>query len=137
MNAPLIPFSLPILSYDVSVDSNGKKKTVKKESSYECFLDNSVASELRWETYFPEQKKNLGDFDVYVKSLKNNGKGLGDLLSMLKAVYCIIDFGENKVSFKDFASMFSFSDKEYAEKLVGSISEIFELAYPQEKKQSF
>lgn len=128
----MIKFTLPILEQELV----GKQltSTVKDMT---CFLDISATAQEVWEREFPIQSKNEGLFDyierIRVEASKVEKPSVSIIISALKAIYCMIKF-EKPVSKDEFLSLFSFTNAEYFNNLTQKLFDVFEAAYPDERK---
>ena len=99
---------------------------VKKQSEKVFDLDTSLASQIRFETRFPElaQKEDL---DGYSKRIcKVEELSVAVIISKMKMLYCYFD---TEISFIDFLKLFDLSDLEYVKKLTSEIKQAFELIF--------
>lgn len=128
----MIKFTLPILEQELN---DGKLVNTQREMT--CFLDISAAAQEVWEREFPVQAKQEGLFD-YIERIQ---KAASDdekatvpvIISALKAIYCLIRF-EKPISKDEFLSLFSFTNLDYFEKLTTRLMEVFQVVYPEERK---
>ena len=99
---------------------------VKKQSEKVFDLDTSLASQIRFETRFPElaQKEDL---DGYSKRIcKVEELSVAVIISKMKMLYCYFD---TEISFIDFLKLFDLSDLEYVKKITSEIKQAFELIF--------
>ena len=127
----MIKFKIPVLEQELVND-----EIVNSKKEITCFLDVSAASQEVWEREFPVQAKQEGLFD-YIERIKAQTEGkdasISTVISALKAIYCMIRF-EKPMTKDEFLSLFSFTDKEYFNDLVSRLLKIFELVYPDDRK---
>lgn len=100
---------------------------VKKQSEKVFDLDTSLASQIRFETKFPElaQKEDL---DGYSKRIcKVEELSVAVIISKMKMLYCWFD---TDLCFIDFLKLFDLTDTDYTvNKLTKAIKEAFELIF--------
>jgi hypothetical protein len=100
---------------------------VKKESEKVFELDTSLASQIRFETKFPDlaQKEDL---DGYSKRIcKVEELSVAVIISKMKMLYCWFD---TDLCFIDFLKLFDLTDTDYTvNKLTKAIKEAFELIF--------
>lgn len=127
----MIKFRLPVLEQELV-----GKEIVSSTKEMVCFLDISAAAQEVWEREFPVQAKREGLFD-YIERVKEQTSGekpsISSVVSALKAIYCMIKF-EKPMTKDEFLSLFSFTDKQYFNDLVARLLSIFEVVYPEERK---
>lgn len=127
----MIKFKMPVLEQELV---NNEIVNSRKEMT--CFLDVSAASQEVWEREFPLQAKQEGLFD-YIERIRvqasDKDARISTVISALKAIYCMIRF-EKPMTKDEFLSLFSFTDKEYFNELVARLLKIFELVYPDDRK---
>ena len=127
----MIKFRLPVLEQELV-----GKEIVSSTKEMVCFLDVSAAAQEVWEREFPVQAKQEGLFD-YIERIKEQTSGekpsISSVVSALKAIYCMIKF-EKPMTKDEFLSLFSFTDKQYFNDLVARLLSIFEVVYPEERK---
>ena len=112
---------LPIQTKDIV---NGE--LVKKQSEKVFEIDTSLASQIRFETKFPELAQRE-DLDGYSKRIcKVEELSVAVIISKMKMLYCWFD---TELEFIDFLKLFDLSDKEYVEKLTDGIKVAFELIF--------
>lgn len=112
-------FKMPILKQEVIKDN------IKKNKEYINFnIDVSLASQMRYETKFPELAKNedLYNYSIRIMSLKD--LTISKILSEIKLLYCWI---ETDIEFIDFVKLFNFTDEDYIKELVDSLKKAFDL----------
>ena len=128
----MIKFTLPILEQELV----GKQLT-STTKDMTCFLDISATAQEVWEREFPIQAKNEGLFDyierIRVAASKVEKPSVSIIISALKAIYCMIKF-EKPMSKDEFLSLFSFTNAEYFNNLTQKLFDVFEAAYPDERK---
>ena len=100
---------------------------VKKQSEKVFDLDTSLASQIRFETKFPDlaQKEDL---DGYSKRIcKVEELSVAVIISKMKMLYCWFD---TDLCFIDFLKLFDLTDTDYTvNKLTKAIKEAFELIF--------
>lgn len=100
---------------------------VKKQSEKVFDLDTSLASQIRFETKFPNlaQKEDL---DGYSKRIcKVEELSVAVIISKMKMLYCWFD---TDLCFIDFLKLFDLTDTDYTvNKLTKAIKEAFELIF--------
>jgi hypothetical protein len=100
---------------------------VKKQTEKVFELDTSLASQIRFETKFPElaQKEDL---DGYSKRIcKVEELSVAVIISKMKMLYCWFD---TDLCFIDFLKLFDLTDTDYTvNKLTKAIKEAFELIF--------
>ena len=101
---------------------NGKLE--KKQGTFVADLDMSLASQIRFESKFPDlaQREDLYNYSKRISEVKEMSAPV--LISKMKMLYCWFD---TDVSFVDFLKLFDLTDKEYVEKLTGEIKTVFDL----------
>lgn len=125
----MIKFELPTLKQEFI---NGELKSTK--GNIDCYFDMSAAAQITWEREFPAQAEKIALFD-YVDKLNNlKIKDTATAITALKVIYCFLVF-EKPMSVLEFLRMFSFSDKEYFDELVGKLKEIMSAIFPEDKKK--
>ncbi len=128
----MIKFTLPVLEQELV-----GKQVVGTTKDMVCYLDISATAQEVWEREFPAQAKQEGLFD-YIERISAITKqqkkvSIPVVISALKAIYCMIKF-EKPMSKDEFLSLFSFTDNEYFSNLTQRLFEVFEAAYPEERK---
>lgn len=113
---------LPIQTKDIV---NGE--LVKKQSEKVFDLDTSLASQIRFETKFPELAQRE-DLEGYSKRIcKVEELSVAVIISKMKMLYCWFD---TDLCFIDFLKLFDLTDTDYTvNKLTKSIKEAFELIF--------
>lgn len=100
---------------------------VKKQTEKVFDLDTSLASQIRFETKFPDlaQKEDL---DGYSKRIcKVEELSVAVIISKMKMLYCWFD---TDLCFIDFLKLFDLTDTDYTvNKLTKAIKEAFELIF--------
>lgn len=100
---------------------------VKKQSEKVFDLDTSLASQIRFETKFPELAQRE-DLDGYSKRIcKVEELSVAVIISKMKMLYCWFD---TDLCFIDFLKLFDLTDTDYTvNKLTKAIKEAFELIF--------
>ena len=100
---------------------------VKKQSEKVFDLDTSLASQIRFETKFPDLAKKE-DLDGYSKRIcKVEELSVAVIISKMKMLYCWFD---TDLCFIDFLKLFDLTDTDYTvNKLTKAIKEAFELIF--------
>lgn len=100
---------------------------VKKQSEKVFDLDTSLASQIRFETKFPELAQRE-DLDGYSKRIcKIEELSVAVIISKMKMLYCWFD---TDLCFIDFLKLFDLTDTDYTvNKLTKAIKEAFELIF--------
>ena len=113
---------LPIQTKDIV---NGV--LVKKQSEKVFEIDTSLASQIRFETKFPELAQRE-DLDGYSKRIcKVEELSVAVIISKMKMLYCWFD---TDLCFIDFLKLFDLTDTDYTvNKLTKAIKEAFELIF--------
>ena len=113
---------LPIQTKDIV---NGE--LVKKQSEKVFDLDTSLASQIRFETKFPELAQRE-DLEGYSKRIcKVEELSVAVIISKMKMLYCWFD---TDLCFIDFLKLFDLTDTDYTvNKLTKSIKEAFEIIF--------
>ena len=97
---------------------------IKEQGEKEFELDMSLASQIRFETKFPElsTREDLYGYTKRISEVKELSGAV--IISKMKMLYCWFD---TDLSFIDFLKMFDLSDMEYSQKLTDKIHQIFEI----------
>lgn len=100
---------------------------VKKQSEKVFDLDTSLASQIRFETKFPELAQRE-DLDGYSKRIcKIEELSVAVIISKMKMLYCWFD---TDLCFIDFLKLFDLTDTDYTvNRLTKAIKEAFELIF--------
>ena len=100
---------------------------VKKQSEKVFDLDTSLASQIRFESKFPELAQRE-DLDGYSKRIcKVEELSVAVIISKMKMLYCWFD---TDLCFIDFLKLFDLTDTDYTvNKLTKAIKEAFELIF--------
>lgn len=100
---------------------------VKKQSEKVFDLDTSLASQIRFETKFPDLAQRE-DLDGYSKRIcKIEELSVAVIISKMKMLYCWFD---TDLCFIDFLKLFDLTDTDYTvNKLTKAIKEAFELIF--------
>ena len=100
---------------------------VKKQSEKVFDLDTSLASQIRFETKFPDLAQRE-DLDGYSKRIcKVEELSVAVIISKMKMLYCWFD---TDLCFIDFLKLFDLTDTDYTvNKLTKAIKEAFELIF--------
>lgn len=100
---------------------------VKKQSEKVFDLDTSLASQIRFETKFPDLA-HKEDLDGYSKRIcKVEEISVAVIISKMKMLYCWFD---TDLCFIDFLKLFDLTDTDYTvNKLTKAIKEAFELIF--------
>lgn len=123
----MIKLKLPVLNQEVK---DGKLLSYKTE--IDCSLDVSALSQEIWEREFPAQAKQEALFD-YMDRVVKQPNSMGKAISVIKILYCFIRF-DRPTSKDSWLSMFNLLDTEYVNELIGKISEVFKIIYPDDRK---
>lgn len=104
-----------------------KNGNTKKEKKYmDIDIDVTLASQIRFETKFPELAKNE-DLYSYSQRIQNIKEiSIGKILSQLKLLYCWIDI---ELEFIDFLKLFDMTDIDYVNELTNSLKNAFEVIF--------
>lgn len=100
---------------------------LKKQSEKVFDLDTSLASQIRFETKFPElaQREDLEGYSKRIYKVKKLSVAV--IISKMKMLYCWFD---TDLCFIDFLKLFDLTDTDYTvNKLTKSIKEAFELIF--------
>lgn len=99
-------------------------KLVKTKDKFIADLDMSLASQIRFETKFPElaKQEDLLGYSKRISEIKEITSA--GIISKMKMLYCWFD---TEISFVDFLKMFDLSDEEYVKELTTQIKTIFDL----------
>lgn len=99
---------------------------VKKQSEKVFDLDTSLASQIRFETKFPElaQREDLDGYSKRICAIEELSAPI--IISKMKMLYCWFD---TEISFIDFLKLFDLTDIEYINKMTNAIKEAFELIF--------
>ena len=112
---------LPIQTKDIV-----KGELIKKQSFKEFEIDTSLASQIRFESKFPDLAQRE-DLEGYSKRIcKIEELSVPVIISKMKMLYCWFD---TDVCFIDFLKMFDLTDVEYVKNVTGVIKEAFELIF--------
>lgn len=100
---------------------------VKKQTEKVFELDTSLASQIRFETKFPDLAQRE-DLDGYSKRIcKVEELSVAVIISKMKMLYCWFD---TDLCFIDFLKLFDLTDTDYTvNKLTKAIKEAFELIF--------
>jgi hypothetical protein len=100
---------------------------VKKQTEKVFDLDTSLASQIRFETKFPDLALKE-DLDGYSKRIcKVEELSVAVIISKMKMLYCWFD---TDLCFIDFLKLFDLTDTDYTvNKLTKAIKEAFELIF--------
>lgn len=123
----MIRIKLPILNQQV-IDG----KLVSSKSEMNCSLDVSALSQEIWEREFPKQAEKEALFD-YMDRIIKQPDSMSKAISTIKILYCFIHF-ETPMTKDSWLSMFNLLDVDYVKELVDTITKVFNLIYPQERK---
>ena len=111
-------FKFPVIRKEI-VD--GK---VKKEKGYIDFdVDVSLASQVRYETKFPDlaKREDLYNYSKRISEIKE--LSTAKILSWLKLLYCWIDID---IEFIDFLKLFDLTDTEYVKEFTKALQDSFD-----------
>ena len=99
---------------------------VKKQSEKVFDLDTSLASQIRFETKFPElaQKEDLEGYSKRICKVEELSVAV--IISKMKMLYCWFD---TELEFIDFLKLYDLTDIEYIKKMTNAIKEAFELIF--------
>ena len=112
---------LPIQQKEIK---DSKLNIIEAEKEFE--LDMSLASQIRFETKFPELAERE-DLYGYAKRISEiNSLSAAVIISKMKMLYCWFD---TEIQFIDFLKMFDLTDLEYTKKLTDKMNEIFSIVY--------
>ena len=112
---------LPIQTKEIVED-----KLVKTEGEKEFELDTTLASQIRYETKFPELAANEDLFEYSKRISAVEQLSAAATISKMKILYCWLD---TDIEFIDFLKMFDLADFEYINKLTKAIQKSFELVF--------
>lgn len=111
-------FKFPVIRKEI-VD--GK---VKKEKGYIDFdVDVSLASQVRYETKFPDLAKREDLYNYSKRISEVEELSTAKILSWLKLLYCWIDID---IEFIDFLKLFDLTDKEYVKDFTKALKDAFD-----------
>lgn len=113
---------LPIQTKEVI---NGE--LVKKQTEKVFDLDTSLASQIRFETKFPEmaQREDLFGYSKRICEVEELTASI--IISKMKMLYCWFD---TELSFIDFLKLFDLTDTDYTiNKLTKAMQEAFEIIF--------
>lgn len=97
---------------------------IKKQKSYIDFeIDVTLASQIRYETKFPELAKNEDLYGYSARICAIKELSVAKILSELKLLYCWID---TDLEFIEFLKLFDLTDEEYVKELVKTLTEAFD-----------
>lgn len=97
---------------------------IKKQKSYIDFeIDVTLASQIRYETKFPELAKNEDLYGYSTRICAIKDLSVAKMLSWLKLLYCWID---TDLEFIEFLKLFDLTDEEYVKELVKTLTEAFD-----------
>lgn len=97
---------------------------VTKEKQYIDFdVDVSLASQVRYETKFPDlaKREDLYNYSKRISEIKE--LSTAKILSWFKLLYCWIDID---IEFIEFLKLFDLTDQKYVEELVKILQESFD-----------
>lgn len=97
---------------------------LKKTKIYIDFdVDVSLASQIRYETKFPDlaKREDLYNYSQRISEMKE--LSAGKILSWLKLLYCWID---TEIEFVDFVKLFDLTDQDYVKEFVNSLANAFD-----------
>ena len=99
---------------------------VKKESEKVFELDTSLASQIRFETKFPDlaQREDLEGYSKRICAVEE--LSIPIIISKMKMLYCWFD---TDICFIDFLKLFDLTDIEYIKKMTSAIKESFEIIF--------
>lgn len=99
-------------------------KLEKIAGIFEADLDMSLASQMRYETKFPElaKREDLYSYTNRINTINEISAGL--VISKMKTLYCWFD---TDISFVDFLKLFDLSDENYIIRIMGEIKDILNL----------
>lgn len=112
-------FKFPIQRKEIV---NGK---IQKQKAYIDFdIDVSLASQVRFETKFPElaKQEDIYGYSQRISEVKELSQA--KILSQLKLLYCWID---TDMTFMEFLKFIDLTDKEYVKEFTTSMTNAFEL----------
>ena len=111
-------FKFPVIRKEI-VD--GK---VKKEKGYIDFdVDVSLASQVRYETKFPDLAKREDLYNYSKRISEIQELSTAKILSWLKLLYCWIDID---IEFIDFLKLFDLTDTEYVKEFTKVLQDSFD-----------
>lgn len=112
-------FKFPIQRKEIV---NGK---LQKQKAYMDFdIDFSLASQVRFETKFPELAKHEDIYGYSQRISEVKELSQAKILSQLKLLYCWID---TDMTFMEFLKFIDLTDKEYVKEFTTSMTNAFEL----------
>ena len=97
---------------------------IKKTKIYIDFdVDVSLASQIRYETKFPDlaKREDLYNYSQRIREIKE--LSAGKILSWLKLLYCWID---TEIEFVNFVKLFDLTDQDYVKEFVKSLADAFD-----------
>lgn len=101
-------------------------KIEKTESEQEFDVDMSLASQIRFETKFPELAEREDLFGYSKRICEFNELSAPVIISKMKMLYCWFD---TEISFLSFLKLFDLSDETYVKKLSTEIQKVFNLIF--------
>lgn len=101
-----------------------KNGEVIRHKEYKIFdIDTTLASQIRFESKFPELAEQGDLYDYSNRILKVKKLSAAKILSELKLLYCWID---TNIEFIEFVKLFDFTDEKYIEELITTLTKAFE-----------
>ena len=99
---------------------------IKKESEKIVEVDTSLASQIRFESKFPDlaQKEDLEGYSKRICAIEQLSAPV--IISKMKMLYCWFD---TDITFIDFLKLFDLTDIEYINKMTNAIKEAFEIIF--------
>lgn len=107
---------------------------VKKQSEKIFEIDTSLASQIRFETKFPNlaEREDLFNYSKRICAIEELTAPL--IISKMKMLYCWFD---TEIGFVDFLKLFDLTDLEFIEKITKSMKEAFELIFETSSEKNF
>lgn len=99
-------------------------KLVKKAGTFKADLDMSLASQIRFESKFPNLAEREDLYGYSKRISKEESLTAPVIISKMKMLYCWFD---TEICFIDFLKMFDLTDIDYVKKLTNEIKTIFEI----------
>jgi hypothetical protein len=121
----MIKAKLPTWEKSLNEDET---KVIVKDKDILIIINTSIEAEKKWETEFKENAKAETLFAYISRIVEKDKKDImANSLSALKALYCLIE-SDDVTTFKQFCSLFDFSEKERFTKLIDKMTNVFNLA---------
>lgn len=107
---------------------------VKKQSEKVFEIDTSLASQIRFETKFPNlaEREDLFNYSKRICAIEELTAPL--IISKMKMLYCWFD---TELDFIEFLKLFDLSDEAYVKKLTDGLKVAFELIFSGSSEKNF